>query len=116
MSHAVSVGLLRSTLGFTGVSITDSLNGTAAALGVSATSLAIKVAQAGTDLILLSGSESATSSALRACRRREGQHPASRLETSYARILALKAGLTVPTADTTAPTPSAHRSRTCTPS
>ena len=34
-SHAISVDLLRTALGFQGVTITDSLNGTAAARGVS---------------------------------------------------------------------------------
>jgi beta-N-acetylhexosaminidase len=104
-SHAISVGLLRSTLGFTGVSITDSLNGTAAARGVTATSLAIKAAAAGTDMILLSGSESATASAYVSLvnSAENGTIPRAALEASYARIQTLKAGLAVPAADTNAP-------------
>src|SRR5207253_1886324 len=52
-SHAIAVDLLRNTLGFSGVTITDSLSGTAAARGLSTTSLALRAARAGTDMILL---------------------------------------------------------------
>jgi beta-N-acetylhexosaminidase len=112
-SHAISVGLLRNTLGFSGVSITDSLNGTAAARGVSATSLAIKAAKAGTDMILLTGSETASKSTFASLvqHAESGTISLSTLETSYNRILDLKAGLTDPTPDTGAPTvrtPSSH--------
>jgi beta-N-acetylhexosaminidase len=105
-SHAISVGLLRDTLGFTGVSITDSLNGTAAARGVSPTSLAVKAAKAGTDMILLTGSESSSKSTYASLLlgAQNGTIPLSTLQASYNRILALKAGLTGPPADTTAPT------------
>ena len=72
-SQAISVGLLRQTLGFTGISITDSLTGTAAARGLSAAALAIRAAQAGTDMILVSGTESTTPrDVCRAPRRRAG--------------------------------------------
>jgi beta-N-acetylhexosaminidase len=104
-SPAISVGLLRNTLGFTGVSITDSLNGTAAARGVSVTSLAIKAAKAGTDMILTTSSESGSRtiySALVAAAQ-SGTIPLSTLQTSYNRILAMKAGITNPARDTTAP-------------
>ena len=104
-SPAISVGLLRTTLGFTGVSITDSLNGTAAARGVSPTTLAIKAATAGTDMILLTGSEASTkasyASLLQAAQ--IGTIPLATLQASYDRILALKATLPAPTADTTPP-------------
>lgn len=105
-SHAISVGLLRTTLGFTGVSITDSLSGIAAAKGVSPSTLAIKAAAAGTDMLLLTGSESSTkasySSLLTAAE--NGTIPLATLQASYNRILALKAALPAPTVDTTPPT------------
>ena len=56
----IGTDLLRDTLGFTGVTITDSLNGTAAARGVSATSLAYRAARAGTDMLMLTGTEPST--------------------------------------------------------
>ena len=104
-SNAISVGLLRSTLGFTGVSITDSLNGTAAARGVSATSLAIRAAAAGTDMILLTGSEAASAATFASLVTAVGNGtiPLPVLEASHERILALKAGLAPPTVDTAAP-------------
>jgi beta-N-acetylhexosaminidase len=94
-SRAVSIGLLRDALGFRGVSITDSLNGTAAARGVSPSSLAIKAAFAGTDMILLTGSESASRAAYQALlsAAESGALPMVRLRASYDRILALKAAL-----------------------
>ncbi len=105
-SPAISIGLLRTTLGFTGVSITDSLTGTAAARGVTATSLAIKAAKAGTDMLLLTGSETSTaasySSLLTAAG--NGTIPLAALQASYSRIIALKATLPSPTVDHTAPT------------
>ncbi len=87
--------LLRGTLGFTGVTITDSLSGTANARGVTATSLAVKAAIAGTDMIMLTGSEAATAAAFDAllAKARDGTIPRSTLEASYARIAALKQGL-----------------------
>jgi beta-N-acetylhexosaminidase len=94
-SRAISTGLLRDTLGFGGVSITDSLNGTAAARGVSPTSLAIKAAFAGTDMILLTGSETGSKTAYAAllAAAQAGDLPMVRLRASYDRILALKASL-----------------------
>jgi beta-N-acetylhexosaminidase len=112
-SHAISVGLLRTTLGFTGVTITDSLNGTAAARGVSVTSLAVKAARAGTDMILLSGSEASTRSTYASLLidAQNGTIALSTLQASYNRVLALKAGLTNPGPDTTAPTVKAPASQ-----
>lgn len=105
-SPTISVGLLRTTLGFTGVSITDSLTGIAAAKGVSPTTLAIKAAKAGTDMLLLTGSESSTkaSYATLLTDATNGTIPLATLQASYNRILALKASLPAPTADSTAPT------------
>jgi hypothetical protein len=104
-SHAISEGLLRQTLGFPGVSITDSLNGTAKARGVTPTSLAIRAARAGTDMILLTGPESKSKEAYASLvlAVQDGTIPLSRLKASYQRILALKAGLAPPSGDTTAP-------------
>jgi beta-N-acetylhexosaminidase len=94
-SHAISVTLLRHDLGFTGVTITDSLSGTAAARGVSTTSLALKAAQAGTDMILVSGTEASTKAMYATLLRdaRAGLISATTLRTSYDRILAFKASL-----------------------
>jgi beta-N-acetylhexosaminidase len=112
-SPAISVGLLRTTLGFTGVSITDSLSGTASARGVSATSLALKAAQAGTDMIMLTGSEAATKTSYAALLKdaQDGTIPLATLQASYDRILALKTTLAGPVPDTTAPVVKAPVSR-----
>ena len=60
-SRAIAETLLRHDLGFKGVTITDSLNGTAAARGLSSRTLAVRAAAiAGTDMLLLTGSEAAT--------------------------------------------------------
>jgi beta-N-acetylhexosaminidase len=94
-SHYISVILLRHDLGFTGVTITDSLDGTAHARGLSDRTLAIRVARAGTDMILITGSE-ATSRGVYASLLRnaqEGRISSTTLRTSYTRILAMKAGL-----------------------
>jgi beta-N-acetylhexosaminidase len=94
-SRAISTQLLRGTLGFKGVSITDSLDGTAHTRGIAPNGLAIGAANAGTDLILLTGGEVASrsvyTSLLRAAQ--SGRVHRSSLEASYQRILALKARL-----------------------
>jgi beta-N-acetylhexosaminidase len=94
-SHAIGTTLLRGTLGFTGVTITDSLNGTARARGLFPSTLALRAARAGTDMILLTGTESTTRAAytrlLNAAK--AGTISRTRLLASYNRILALKAGL-----------------------
>jgi beta-N-acetylhexosaminidase len=87
--------LLRGQLGFTGVTITDSLSGTAKARGVATSTLAIRAAIAGTDMIMLTGSEAATArdfDALLAAAR-AGTIPRATLEASYQRISTLKAAL-----------------------
>ena len=112
-SSAISIGLLRDTLGYTGVTITDSLSGTAAARGVSATSLALRAAQAGTDMILLTGSEAATKATYAALLQDalDGTIQGATLQASYDRILALKATVKGPVADATAPAVRAPASR-----
>ena len=91
-SRAIGTTLLRNELGFRGVTITDSLDGAAHARGVPADTLAVRAAAAGTDLILVTGSEPASlsvyTSLLRAAR--DGRIPSIRLEASYRRILELK--------------------------
>jgi beta-N-acetylhexosaminidase len=94
-SHAIAQTLLRDGLGFRGVTITDSLNGTASSRGVTATSLAVKAARAGTDMILLTGSEASTAAAYATllADARDALISRTTLEASYERILAMKAGL-----------------------
>ena len=94
-SPAIVGTLLRRDLGFTGVTITDSLDGTAAARGISTRRLAAAAASAGTDMILTSGSEAATNSlfAYLVQQATAGAIPTAKLQASYTRILALKAGL-----------------------
>jgi beta-N-acetylhexosaminidase len=94
-SHYISVILLRHDLGFTGVTITDSLDGTAHSRGLSDRTLAIRVAKAGTDMILITGSE-ATSRGVYTSLLREAQEgliSGITLRNSYARIRAMKAAL-----------------------
>jgi len=87
--------LLRTTMGFKGATITDSLTGIAHALGVSQNTLALVSARAGTDMLLVTGSEGSTrsvySSLLSAAT--AGSISRTTLVASYNRILVLKAGL-----------------------
>lgn len=93
-----AVGRLLRGLGFTGVTISDSLDGAAASRGVTVNSLAVRAAVAGTDLILTTGSEASSgavyTSLLDAAR--HGTIPLTTLQASYRRILALKARYRVP--------------------
>jgi beta-N-acetylhexosaminidase len=93
-STAINTTLLRTTLGFRGVTMTDSLDGTAASRGYTTAHLALRAAQAGTDLILVTGSETESAGVfdtlvLQASR---GQIPLAGLRASWTRIEALKAG------------------------
>ncbi|HET7830016.1 MAG TPA: glycoside hydrolase family 3 N-terminal domain-containing protein [Candidatus Limnocylindrales bacterium] len=94
-SKAIATDLLRGELGFTGVSITDSLSGTAHAREVSARSLAAKAANAGTDMVMITGTEKSTAAAYEALleQARAGAIDRTTLDASYERILALKATL-----------------------
>jgi beta-N-acetylhexosaminidase len=85
--------LLRDDLGFRGVTITDSLNGTAESRGTSAKRLASLAARAGTDLLMLTGDEASTAEAFDEllARAASGWLDEGRLRQSYDRILALKA-------------------------
>ena len=92
-SHAIAVTLLRHDLGFSGVTITDSLNGTAYARGVSPGLLAVRAVKAGTDMILLTGSEASTREVYDTLLREAsaGSFATTSLRASYDRIMALKA-------------------------
>ena len=92
-SPAIGTTLLRGTLGFRGVTITDSLDGTAAARGYPTSHLAYRAAKAGTDLLLVAGSEASTRGdyAVLLAAARAGQLSTTSLRASYDRILALKA-------------------------
>jgi beta-N-acetylhexosaminidase len=87
--------LLRDQLGFRGATITDSLDGTASVRGISVRRIAAAAARAGTDLILTTGSEASTRAvyAYLVAEATAGSIPSAMLQASYARILALKAGL-----------------------
>ena len=94
-SRAIATKLRRHDLGFRGVTITDSLDGAANARRIAPNGLAIAAANAGTDLILLTGGETASrnvfTTLLQAAQR--GRVHRSSLLASYQRIQALKAGL-----------------------
>jgi beta-N-acetylhexosaminidase len=93
-SQTIATTLLRDELGFRGVSITDSLDGTAHARGLSTTTLALRAAVAGTDMLLVTGSESTTGEVYRTLldNAQNDAIPRATLRASYDRILALKAG------------------------
>src|SRR5262245_27097890 len=100
-SRAIGTYLLRGQLGYRGVTITDSLDGAAHARGIPVSPLAVRAARAGTDLILVTGSEPSSRAAYRSLL---GAAAAARIDrarllASYERILALKAKLSgsVPT-------------------
>jgi beta-N-acetylhexosaminidase len=94
-SHAIGVTLLRHVLGFKGVTITDALNGTAFARRLSPGVLAARAAKAGTDMVLLTGSEASTRAIYESLlgEAKDGSIARATLRASYDRILALKAGL-----------------------
>jgi beta-N-acetylhexosaminidase len=94
-SKAIGTTLLRSSLGFKGVTMTDSLDGTANARGVSTASLAVRAAKAGTDMLLLTGSEASSAAVFKVLydKARTGAIARTTLTQTYARILALRTGL-----------------------
>ncbi len=59
-STLIGQNLLRASLGFQGVTITDSLTGAAIVRGLTQDVLAVRAAAAGTDMILVSGDESSS--------------------------------------------------------
>jgi beta-N-acetylhexosaminidase len=94
-SRVIGSHLLRGQLGFRGVTITDSLDGAAHARGIATDPLAVSAAKAGTDMLLLTGSEAASRNVYRSLLEAvsAGRISFARLQASYDRILALKAGL-----------------------
>jgi beta-N-acetylhexosaminidase len=84
--------LLRDELGFTGVTISDALDGAAATRGRALTSVAVLVAEAGVDLLLLTGSEASSAAAFEhvVARAEQGRISPAALRASYRRIAALK--------------------------
>jgi beta-N-acetylhexosaminidase len=94
-SSAIARTLLRHDLGFTGVTITDSLTAAAAVRGTSPGVLAVRSAEVGVDLLLVTGSESSSQAAYLAVlsAARSGAISLANLQASYARILELKARL-----------------------
>jgi beta-N-acetylhexosaminidase len=94
-SRAIGATLLRRELGFRGVTITDSLDAPARVRGIETSVLAIHAAKAGTDLLLLTGTEASSRAIHRAlvAAASDGRIRRSRLVTSYDRILALKRSL-----------------------
>jgi beta-N-acetylhexosaminidase len=94
-SRAIGTNLLRGDLGFHGVTITDSLDGAANTRGIPTNPLALKAAKAGTDMLLLTGSEASSRGVFRSLldAAKAGQIPHDRLTASYDRIVALKAFL-----------------------
>jgi beta-N-acetylhexosaminidase len=86
-------GLLRGELGFEGVTTSDALDGAAATRGRTLPSVAVLAAQAGMDLLLLTGSESSSAAVYErlVTAASRGQLPAVSLRRSYDRIQSLKA-------------------------
>jgi len=84
--------LLRRTLGFTGVTITDALDAVGPTHGRSVRSAAVLAAQAGVDLLLVAGSEAESDAVYRRLlgAAEAEKLPRPGLARSYARILALK--------------------------
>src|SRR4051794_3747179 len=94
-SRKIGTTLLRARLGFRGVTITDSLDGAAHQRGTTSSALAVRAARAGTDLLLVTGSEPASQDAYRAVLRAAAERRIDRAQllASYRRIVALKARL-----------------------
>jgi beta-N-acetylhexosaminidase len=88
-------GLLRGTLGFSGVTITDSLDSAAADRHQSINGVALRSAQAGCDLLLITGSEAESRGIYASLRSAaaSGALPMAQLTASYNRIAALKSHL-----------------------
>jgi beta-N-acetylhexosaminidase len=94
-SRPIIVGLLRRSLGFTGVTITDSLDSAAAVRHQSVSGAALRSAKAGADLLLITGSETDSRTVYLSLRNAaaSGALPMSQLVASYNRIVALKSHL-----------------------
>ena len=86
------LSLLRDDLGFRGVTISDALDGAAATRGRALASVATLAAEAGVDLLLLTGSEASSAAAFErvAGTAERGRISRAALEASYHRIMTLK--------------------------
>ncbi len=93
-SHAIGTTLLRGNLGFEGVTVTDSLDAAAGTRGLPTELVAVRAAGAGTDLLLLTGSEASSRAVYRSLlgAAQAGRISGARLRASYRRIIALKSG------------------------
>jgi beta-N-acetylhexosaminidase len=91
-SPTIINGLLRGQLGFNGATITDSLDGTASARGLTDVTLAEHATAAGTDMLLITGSEKTSAGVFAdlVAKATSGAIPLAPLQASYTRILALK--------------------------
>ena len=91
-SHTIGVTLLRHHLGFAGVTITDGLDGAARSRGLKLATLAVRAMQAGTDMILVTGTESTSAGAYQAMLAavKAGHVSSADLFASWQRIQALK--------------------------
>ncbi len=100
LSAAAITGLLRDTLGYDGVVVTDALDMRAASDAIGIPEAAVRALSAGADLLCLGSKEYEDS--VRAIRERiieavrEGRLPAERLERSAARVARLREWLAVP--------------------
>lgn len=90
-SRRITRTLLRTELGFRGVTITDALDSAASARGVGTGLLAVRCATVGVDLLLVTG-ESSSDRAYSALlqKAQSGAIPLADLQASYNRILRLK--------------------------
>lgn len=91
-SPAIALTLLRTDIGFQGVTVTDSLTSAAAVRGTTPMKLAVRSATVGVDLLLVTGSELTSQAAYNAvlAQARSGAIPLASLKASYNRILSLK--------------------------
>jgi beta-N-acetylhexosaminidase len=94
-SPPIIKGLLRGRLGFSGVTITDSLDSAAAVRHQSVAGVALRSALAGSDLLLITGSGADSRHVFASLRNAaaSGALPMSQLMASYNRIVALKSHL-----------------------
>ena len=90
-SPAIATELLRGTLGFAGVTITDSLDAPASARGWPTSRTAVLSARAGVDLLLVTGSEETSSAVFDALL--AAPLPRAGLQRSHGRVQALRGGL-----------------------
>jgi beta-N-acetylhexosaminidase len=94
ISPAVVTGLLRETLGFTGVVVTDALEMAGVAALAPPGEIAVRAIEAGCDLLLYSKIEPGPALALEGIRDalRSGRLPRQRIEASLERLQRLRAG------------------------